>query len=161
MGPSEYYHSRKQFRIILFWFSSLCNLTCYKRYRISYTLLFRALIPFMTFFSPQDLIYSELIPSYYQQGFLESVSSFQGFSLIDFIKLYIFLCCPHFFSPPLQPSPMVHMLPIYSGDLVFFYLSRRLDLHMSLLVSSLLSRFSGIVICGLVFFALCLKTAYE
>ena len=44
------------------------------------------------------------------------------------------------------------MLPIYSGDLVFFYFSCRLDPCKSLLGSSLLSRFSGIVNCELVFF---------
>ena len=38
------------------------------------------------------------------------------------------------------------------GDLVFFYYSCRLDLYMSLLGSSLLSRFSGIVICERFFY---------
>ena len=53
------------------------------------------------------------------------------------------------------------MLSIYSGDLVFFYFPCRLHPCMSLLGSSLLSRFSGIVNCRLVFFALCLKATYE
>ena len=81
--------------------------------------------------------------------------------LLIFIELYIFLCSLPCLSPPLQPSPKVPMLSIYSGDLIFFHFLCRLDLCMSLLGSSLLSRFSGTVICGLVFFALCLKTTYE
>ena len=76
------------------------------------------------------------------------------------IELDIFLCSPPHLSHPLPPSPKVPMLPVYSGELVFFYFPRRLDLCMSLLGSSL-SGFSGIVICGLVFFALCLKSSYE
>ena len=83
------------------------------------------------------------------------------FFLLIFIELYIFLCSTPYLPPPFQPSPRVPMLPIYSGDLIFLYYPYRLDLCMSLLGSSLLSRFSGIVICGLVFFALCLKTNYE
>ena len=68
----------------------------------------------------------------------------------------------YIFSSALLPSsPMVPMLPIYSGDLVIFYFPCRLDPSMSLLGSSLLSRFSGIVNCGLIFFALCLKATYE
>ena len=47
---------------------------------------------------------------------LRHISSFQGFFV--FIRLYIFL-----HSLPLLPSPMVSMLPIYSGDLAFFYFS--------------------------------------
>ena len=43
----------------------------------------------------------------------------------------------------------------------FFYLPCRLHLCMSILLSSLLSKFSGTVICGLGFLALCLKTTYE
>ena len=64
--------------------------------------------------------------------------------------VYFFHSTP-FFSPPLLPFPMILMPPIHSGDLVFFYISCRLDPCMSLLGSSLLSRFSGIVICGQVF----------
>ena len=45
----------------------------------------------------------------------------------DFTELYIYLCSPSCLSPPLQPSSMVPMLPIYSGDLVFFYFPCRLD----------------------------------
>ena len=62
-----------------------------------------------------------------------------------------------------QPSPMVPMLPIYSKDLVFFFFcfACRLDPYMSLLESSLSSRFSGFVNYRLVFFALCLKATYE
>ena len=78
---------------------------------------------------------------------------------------YWFLLSSTFFSAPLPsphlPSPMIPMLPIYSGDLVFFYFPSRLDLCKSLLVSSLLSKFSVILICGLVFFVLCLKTTYD
>ena len=91
--------------------------------------------------------------------------------IIIIIELYIFLWSLPYFSPLLQPSPKVPMplqpslkvplLPIYSRDLVFFYFPCRLDLCMSLLGSSLLSRFSGIVVCRLAFFALCLKTTYE
>ena len=69
---------------------------------------------------------------------------------------YLFLSSPTFFSAsppclssPLQPPPKVPML---QGDLVFFYYSCRLDLYMSLLGSSLLSRFSGIVICERFFY---------
>ena len=96
-------------------------------------------------------------------SFIPSCAFFVLFNLflLSFTDLYFFLCSPPFLSPALQPSPMVPMLPIYSGDLVFFYFPCRLDLCMSLLGSSLLSKFSGIVICGLVFFALCLKTTYE
>ena len=57
---------------------------------------------------------------------------FVSFLKLIFIDLYIFL-----FSPPLQPSLKVPMLPIYSGDFAFFYFPRRLDLCMSLLGSSL------------------------
>ena len=71
---------------------------------------------------------------------------------IYFIELYIFLCCPPFFSLHLLPSSITHMLPIYSGDLVCFHFLCRLDLCMTLLGSSLLSRFSGIVICSTQFY---------
>ena len=76
-------------------------------------------------------------------------------------------------SAPFRSSPLpftllssllpfkIPMLPIYSKDLVFFYYPCRLDPCMSLLGSSLLSRFSGIVICGLVFFDLYFKSTYE
>ena len=46
-------------------------------------------------------------------------------------------------------------------NVVFFYFPCTLDLCKSVLVSSLLSRFSGIVVCRLLFFALCIKTIYE
>ena len=71
-------------------------------------------------------------------------------SSISFLKMII-LCSPLCLSPPLQPSPMVPMLPIYSGDLLFLYFPCRLDPCTSLLGSSLLSRFSGVVNCRLVF----------
>ena len=41
--------------------------------------------------------------------------------LLIFIELYIFLCFPPCLSLSLQSSSMVPMLPIYSGDLAFFY----------------------------------------
>ena len=83
------------------------------------------------------------------------------FILIVFIELYIFLCSPPFLSPPLLPSPLVLMLLIYSGDLDFSYFPCRLNPCMSLLGFSLLSGFSRIVNCRLVFFALCLKATYK
>ena len=64
-----------------------------------------------------------------------------------------FSLLPIFLFSRLLPSPMVPMLPISLEDLVFFYFSCRLDRCMSLLGSSLLYNFSGIVICGL--FSLC------
>ena len=57
---------------------------------------------------------------------------------IDLIELYIFFCFPPCLYLPLQPSPMVSMLSIYSGELVFYYFPRRLDPYMSLLGSWLL-----------------------
>ena len=80
---------------------------------------------------------------------------------IDFIELHIFLCSPPLLSPSFQPSSKVPMLLIYSGDHVFFYFPCRFDPCMSLLESSLLCRFSGIVIFRLVFFALSQKGTYE
>ena len=59
--------------------------------------------------------------------------------LLIFIELYIFLSSSCL-SLNLQPSPKVPMLPVYSRDLVFFYFPCRLDLCMSLLGSSLLSK---------------------
>ena len=57
---------------------------------------------------------------------------------------------------------MVPMLPIYSGDLVFFYFPCWLDPCMSLLGSSLFSRFSGIVNCRLDFFCfMCKRHLWE
>ena len=82
------------------------------------------------------------------------------FNFVNFIELYIFLCSPPCLSPPLKPFCMIPMLPIYS-DLVFFYFPCRLDLFKFVLVSSLLFKFSGIVVFRLAFFALCLKTTYE
>ena len=79
----------------------------------------------------------------------------------DHCALYLFICSLSYLSPPIQPSSMVAMFSIYSGDLVFFYFPCRLDSCMPLLGSSLLSWFSGITICRLVFFALYLKTTYE
>ena len=81
--------------------------------------------------------------------------------LIDFCWALHFSLLPFYFSPPLQTSWKIPMLPIYSGNLVFSYYPCRLDLCMSLLGFLLLSRFSGIVICRLFFFSLCLKTTYE
>ena len=78
-----------------------------------------------------------------------------------FIELYIFLCSPLYLSPPFQPSPKVAMIPIYSGNLVFFFFPCRLDLYMSFLGSSLLSRFPEIVNYWLVVFALYLPTTDE
>ena len=75
--------------------------------------------------------------------------------------LLLLLLSNTFFSAPHSSSLMLFMLPIYSGDLVFFYFPCRLDLCKSLLVSSLLSKFSGVVVCKLAFFAFCLKTTCE
>ncbi|CAO2597544.1 hypothetical protein LEMLEM_LOCUS9048 [Lemmus lemmus] len=52
----------------------------------------------------------------------------------------------------------------FTQENLSFYISYfpcRLDLCKSLLVSTLLSKFSVIVVCRLTFFALCLKTTYE
>ena len=81
--------------------------------------------------------------------------------LIDFIKLYIFLCSPlslhlPFYSLSWFPTP-----PMYSGDLVFFYFPCRFDPYMSLLGSSLMAAFSGIMIVSWFYFALCLKATYD
>ena len=82
---------------------------------------------------------------------------------IPFLFYWFLLSCTFstILSPPLYHPPMTPMLPIYSGDFVFSYFSCRLDPYMSLLGSSLFSRFSGIVNCSLVFFALFLKASYE
>ena len=41
-------------------------------------------------------------------------------SFIVFIDLYIVLCSPSFLHSLFLPFPVTAMLPIYSGDLVFF-----------------------------------------
>lgn len=64
---------------------------------------------------------------------------FLSFCLFAFIELYIFLRFLLFLLPSLLPSPMIPMLAIYSGDLVFFYYLSRLGPCMSLLGSSFLS----------------------
>ena len=77
-----------------------------------------------------------------------------------FIELYIFLCSPPWLTLPLQPSHMPPMLPICSGDLIFFYFPCRLDLCMSLLGSSLLSKFSGVMNCRLAFLCFMCKSHF-
>ena len=67
------------------------------------------------------------------------------------LEIYIFLNAFHFLSPPLLFSPIIPMLPNYTGNLIFFYFPCCLYPCMSLLVSSLLSRFSEIVICRFIF----------
>ena len=87
----------------------------------------------------------------------------------QYFFLSLFLLSSTFFSALLPASPLpspptspkVPKLPIYSADLVFFYFPCRLDLCKFLLGSSLQSKVPGIVICGLVFFALFFKTTYE
>ena len=93
---------------------------------------------------------------------LQEVSCFWSF--LGFLKLFSLMyivfsaLLP---SSPLLPSPMIPLLPNSSEDSVFFYFPCRLDPYMSVLDSSLLSRFSGVENCRLVFFALGLKATYE
>ena len=70
-----------------------------------------------------------------------------------FIALYIFLHALPFLPCSLLPFPVIIMLPIYSGDLIFFFFLFR--------SMPLLSRFSGVVNCCFIFFALCVKSTYE
>ena len=66
---------------------------------------------------------------------------------------------------PLQPSPKCPLGHNLLRRSCLFILSTShvdyVSLCKSLLASALLSRFSGIVVCRLTFFALCLETTYE
>ena len=82
------------------------------------------------------------------------------FLLLIFIELYIFLCSSSSLSPP--PPSLHSRSPCsqFTQKIFSFYtfcFPCRLYLRKSLLASMFLSKFSGIVVCRLAFFALFLK----
>ena len=83
---------------------------------------------------------------------------------IDFYWAVHFSLLPFLSLPSLlQPSSRSPCSQFTQEILSFstFNFPCRLDLCKFLLLSSLLSKFSGIVVCMLVVFPLCLKTTYE
>ena len=122
--------------------------------QLSNTPLHKCTIFFCSFFRwGKSMLFSFWVMNKAATDIVEQVSLWYDgvyfiYFLIIFIELYIFLSSPVYLSPPLQPSPKVPMLPIYSGDLIYFYFPCRLDLCVFLLESSLLSRFSGLLFVG-------------
>ena len=125
------------------------------------TLIVPGLVPHLVFRSPQEVAQNSRISDIFESPLLSRhlINSFLLFCtfLLTFIECYLFLCCLPCLSSRYPCSQVTQEILSFST----FYFPYRLDLCKSLLVSTMLSKFSGIVVYRLAFFALCLKTTYE